>query len=185
VTECFEIGTVYMPDAVSSSATYLDFLNSLKRHGVTVKKAKSGIEFSEGEVKVEFLGPVSEEYEDLNNYSAVVKVTYGKNSFLFTGDAEELVETELLQSGADLKADVLKVGHHGSDSSSCDAFLAAVDPKFAVISCGKGNDYGHPHKEVLERLKKTDAEIFRTDINGDITLVSDGTEVNKYYDLYN
>ena len=185
VTDYFEIGTVYLPDAPSSTATYKNFLKALKSGGADVKKAKSGAEFSEGDVKVEILTPISESYEDLNNYSAVVKVTYNKKSFLFTGDAEELVETELLDNGADLKADVLKVGHHGSSSSTSQAFLDAVDPEIAIISCGKDNDYGHPHKEVLNRLENADIKVYRTDVNGDIPIVSNGLEVSNYYDLYN
>lgn len=185
VSECFEIGTVYMPNVTSSTETYMDFLKFLKKSDTTVIKAESGAEFSEGDVKVEFLSPMRDEYEDLNNYSAVVKLTYGKKSFLFTGDAEELVETDLLESGADLKSDVLKVGHHGSSSSTTHEFLKAVEPRFAIISCGKNNDYGHPHKEVLKSLDDAGVKIYRTDINGDIVMISNGLEVNNYYDLYN
>ncbi len=185
VLSAFEIGTVYMPDAEGTSDMYLDFLKTLKRLGTTVKKATAGAEFNEGDVKVEFLSPLRDEYEDLNNYSAVVKITFGEKAFLFTGDAEELVETDLLESGTDLKADVLKVGHHGSSSSTSDAFLDAVSPGYAIISCGKDNDYGHPHKEVLKRLEKAGTKVYRTDINGDITMISNGLEVENYYDLYN
>lgn len=185
VTDCFEIGKVYMPDEVSTSDTYLGFLKALKNQGVPVSKATGGTEFEEDGVKVEFLSPLREEYEDLNNWSAVVKITFGEKAFLFTGDAEELAEIDMLENGADLKADVLKVGHHGSSSSTSEAFLEAVSPKFAVISCGKDNDYGHPHKEVLRRLEKADVKVYRTDVNGDITLISNGQEVENYYDLYN
>ena len=160
-------------------------MKSLKSKNVSVKKAESGVEFSEGDVMVEFLAPVSDDYEDLNNFSAVVKITYGKKSFLFMGDAENVVENELLAAGSDIEADVLKVGHHGSDSSTSQEFLDEVDPEFAIISCGKGNDYGHPHKEVLNRLEDAKVKIYRTDVNGDIPLVSNGLEVSNYYDLYN
>ena len=184
VMQCFEIGTAYLPDAVTSTSTYLSFLKLLKKSGTTVVKAESGADFSEGDVKIEFLAPISKEYDDLNNYSAVVKLTYNKKSFLFMGDAEEMVETELLQK-RNLKANVLKVGHHGSNSSTSQDFLDAVDPEIAIISCGRDNDYGHPHKEVLDRLKNAGVEIYRTDINGDIPIISNGLEVSNYYDLYN
>lgn len=185
VVDCFEIGEAYMPDVASSSDTYLDFLKALKNKNISVKKATGGVEFEEGNVKVEFLSPLREEYEDLNNYSAIVKVTFGKKSFLFTGDAEEIAETDLIESGADLKADVLKIGHHGSSSSTTEEFLKAVSPVYAIISCGKDNDYGHPHKEVLNRLKEENVKIYRTDINGDVSMISNGLEVENYYDLYN
>ena len=185
VLNAFEIGTVYLPDAESTTDMYMDFLKALKRQGTVVIKAKSGAEFSESGVKVEFLSPLREEYEDLNNYSAVVKITFGKKAFLFTGDAEELVETDLLESGTDLKAEVLKVGHHGSSSSTSEAFLNAVSPEYAIISCGKDNDYGHPHKEVLKRLEKMGTKVYRTDVNGDVIMISNGLEVGNYYDLYN
>ena len=185
VTDCFEIGSVYMPDAAGTSDTYLSLLKAFKRLGTNVVKAEGGVEFAEGDVKVEFLSPLRDEYEELNDYSAVVKITYHKKSFLFTGDAEELVETDILESGADIKAHVLKVGHHGSSSSTSDAFLEAVSPEIAVISCGKDNDYGHPHKEILNRLEEADVKLYRTDVNGDVTLVSNGQEVANYYDLYN
>ena len=185
ITSYFEIGTAYLPDAVTDTKVYTNFLKTLKKMNVAVEKAQSGANFSEGDVKVEFLGPISAEYEDLNNYSAVVKITYNKKSFLFTGDAEDIVETELLNSGANLKADVLKVGHHGSSSSTTQEFLDAVDPEIAIISCGKDNDYGHPHKEVLNRLKDAEIKIYRTDVNGNIPIISNGLEVSNYYDLYN
>lgn len=185
VTDCFEIGSVYMPDAPGTTDTYINLLKAIKKLGIPTNKAESGVSFEEDGVKVEFLSPLRDEYEDLNDYSAVIKITYGKKSFLFTGDAEELVEGDIIKSGADIKSDVLKVGHHGSSSSTSEAFLEAVNPEIAVISCGQGNDYGHPHKEVLNRLKNNDVKVYRTDINGNITLVSNGQEVENYYDLYN
>lgn len=177
IVQYFEIGTVYMPDAVSSTKTYTNLLKSLKKKNTAVKKARSGVSFTEGEVKVDFLSPISNEYDDLNNYSAVVKVTFNEKSFLFMGDAEKLVEQELIKSDADLKADVLKVGHHGSSSSTSKDFLGEVNPDFAVISCGKDNDYGHPHKETLDLLKKKKVKICRTDKDDDIVIVSNGVEV--------
>ena len=119
----------------------------------------------------------SNNYEDANNDSIVIKLEYGSNSFMFTGDAEDVSEKEMLSKGLDLKADVLKVGHHGSKSSSCDEFLNAVNPKYAVISVGKDNDYGHPNKEALQRLSSRGIQVYRTDESGTIVATSDGNNI--------
>ena len=137
--------------------------------------------YSDSEVQIDILAPVSESYDDTNNYSVVVKITYGSNSFLFTGDAEELSENEMLDSCYDeLSADVLKVGHHGSNTSSSDAFMQAVNPEYAVISCGAGNSYDHPHSETITKLKNMGIEYYRTDINGTVTISCAG---NGDYDI--
>ncbi|MGB9808681.1 MAG: ComEC/Rec2 family competence protein, partial [Caldanaerobacter sp.] len=119
-------------------------------------------------------------YEDLNNYSAVIKITYGDTAFLFTGDAEKESEREMLAENYNLKADVLKVGHHGSSSSSSWSFLKEVRPKYAVISCGKNNEYGHPHRETLEKLSELGITVYRTDECGTIVAVSDGKRVSFF-----
>lgn len=119
------------------------------------------------------IGPV-QEYSDPNNGSLVLRVDYGGTSFLFTGDMEQKAEGDLLESGADVHADVLKAGHHGSPTSSSEAFLTAVQPSVAVISVGADNDYGHPGADVLARLEALNAEIYRTDTQGEIIIVSDG-----------
>ena len=107
-----------------------------------------------------------------------MKITYGSTSFLFTGDAERDEEAEILETGANLKSTVLKVGHHGSDTSTSYPFLREVMPQYAVISCEKGNSYGHPHEETLSRLNDAGVEIYRTDLNGNIVMTSDGQNVN-------
>jgi competence protein ComEC len=107
----------------------------------------------------------------------VVRLVYGKNSFLFTGDAQTESEKQMLSSSYTLSADVLKVGHHGSYTSTSAAFLAKVKPTYAVISCGKGNDYGHPHQETLKKLANAGIKLYRTDINGTIIVESDGTNI--------
>jgi competence protein ComEC len=121
-----------------------------------------------------FVGPAGGSYDNLNNYSAVLRVTYGETSFLFTGDAEVLPEREMLAGNLPLEADVLKVGHHGSRTSTSESFLKEVDPSVAVISVGKDNTYGHPHSEILERLAKHGVATFRTDIHGIVVVISDG-----------
>lgn len=115
--------------------------------------------------------------EDANDTSIILKVTYGDTSFLFTGDAEYDAEHAVLDSGADLSATVLKVGHHGSDTSTCYPFLRAVSPQYAVISVGAGNSYGHPDDGTLSKLRDAGVEVFRTDLQGDIFCTSDGKTV--------
>jgi beta-lactamase superfamily II metal-dependent hydrolase len=138
---------------------------------------KAGDTLTIGDATLTFLAPNSEKYEDLNNYSIVVKLKYGNNSFIFMGDAEDISEGEILQKQLDIQADVIKVGHHGSHSSTTQAFLDKVNPKYAVISCEKSNDYGHPHKETLTKLKAKNINVFRTDINGTIIATSDGNNI--------
>lgn len=126
----------------------------------------------------EFFAPM-EETENYNNMSLVFRMTYGNTSFLFAGDAETDSENLILESGADINADVLKVGHHGSSSSSGAAFINAVSPDIAVISCGKNNDYGHPDKETLKLFENYGTEVLRTDIDGTVVIYSDGKTIIK------
>ena len=122
---------------------------------------------------------LAQETDNLNNSSIVARLVYGQTKFLLMGDAEMEVEKELLSSGGDLSAQVLKTGHHGSDTSSNEEFLEAVSPQIAAIQAGKDNDFGHPSLRILKRLERAGAEILRTDKNGTIKLVSDGREINK------
>lgn len=123
------------------------------------------------------MAPNGDVYEDLNNYSIVFKLTYASKSFLFSGDAEDVSEKEMLSKGYDLKADVLKVGHHGSSSSTSDAFLSAVNPQYAVISVGKDNDYGHPAVSTMDKLKAKGITVYRTDENGTIVATCDSSSI--------
>ena len=132
-----------------------------------------------GEVKLEILHPSSPSSAHLNDASIVAKVTYNQVNFLFTGDAEEASEQQiLLQSRVQPTSTVLKVGHHGSNSSTSTAFLRAVDPDIAVIMVGEGNTYAHPHEETLQMLNAAGVDIYRTDINGDIVITTDGQSYN-------
>lgn len=119
------------------------------------------------------LGPCQQD-DDLNNMSVVVRIDFGSTSFLFTGDAETPSENAIMKKGLDVHADVLKMGHHGSRTSSGKAFLEQVSPALCVISCGAGNDYGHPHEETLEKLEKRGITPFRTDQDGTVVIGSDG-----------
>ncbi len=161
--------------------TWVDVLNAVDQNNVNYIDAKVGSTYSFGQSQFEILGPYSNFYEAYNNYSVVLKATCGSTSFLFTGDAEKLVESEMISNGANLKADVLKVGHHGSSTSSSRAFIKAVDPDTAVISCGKDNDYGHPHQETLNELENRNITIFRTDELSTIIASSDTQNISFYY----
>lgn len=180
VIESFEIGQIYMPKATTTTKTYKDVLTAVKNKGLSINTAKAGkVIIDEPDIRAELLAPISDKYDDLNNYSAILKLQFGNTSFLFTGDAEKLSENEMLDSaGAEkLRCDVLKAGHHGSSTSTSEKFLKAVSPSYAVISCGTGNDYGHPHKETISLLDKYGIKTHRTDLNGTITAISDGNNI--------
>jgi len=177
VIKDFSIGKVYMPNMTSSTYTFEDFLLAMQSKGLTFTTAKDNVSVDLGTgITAQFLAPVKDSYTDANNYSAVLRVNYGSTSFLFTGDAETESENDMLASGADLQSTVLKVGHHGSNTSTSDAFLNAVDPKYAVISVGE-NSYGHPTEATLTRLSQHGTAVYRTDVSGTIVAESDGTNV--------
>lgn len=168
----FEVETVYMPNGVSTSKTYERLLDAIEAEDCAVMRAMDGVTvINEGNLKAQFVAPVNEDYEDLNNYSAVLKVDYFENSFLFMGDAEKQSELEIT---ADVKADVIKVGHHGSSTASTEEFIKKVKPTYAVIEVGADNTYGHPHDEVIDLYSKMNTKIFTTSENGDIFITSDG-----------
>lgn len=172
----FDCGTVMMPDVSKNTATYRDVVDTMKQKGYRNTVPEPGDSFQLGDAVCTVLGP-EESYEDANNNSIVLKVEHGENSFLFMGDAEAEAEADILSSGADVEADVLKVGHHGSRSSSSQKFLKAVDPAYAVISCGEDNSYGHPHAETLNNLRAMGVDVFRSDEQGTIVAVSDGSQI--------
>jgi competence protein ComEC len=178
VINSFKVGKVYFPKQEATTQTFKDFVTAVKNKGLSLTVPKVGEQFKLGEAAVTVLAPNSSEYEDSNDYSIVVKVTLGSTSFLLTGDAEALSEKELVASGKDLSATVLKVGHHGSLSSTSQAFLDKVNPKFAVISAGIGNKYGHPAQETMNKLKAKGVKVFRTDEQKTIIATSNGKDVN-------
>ena len=185
VIKNYEIGTFYMPDVTHTSKTFEKMVSALEDKNVNVEEAKNGIDvpFSEN-VKCRMVAPCSKFYDDLNNYSAVLRMEYGDTSFLFTGDAEEQSEREILASGEDISADVLNVGHHGSSSSTSERFLEKVAPSIAVISCGINNDYGHPHKETIQKLNERGITTYITrDEDKAVILKSDGEKIYKENEL--
>ncbi len=172
----FDCGKVMMPDMTKDTAAYRDVVDTMKQRGYKNSVPEPGDSFRFGSAVCTVLGPV-DSYEDANNNSIVLKIEHGDNSFLFMGDAEETAEADLIESGRDMAADVLKVGHHGSHSSSSKEFLEAADPSYAVISCGEDNSYGHPHAETLNNLRAMGVEVFRSDEQGTILAVSDGSKI--------
>lgn len=174
VIDQLSIGKIYMPKVSSNTKTFESVLRSIQRKGLKVTTAKAGLTLNlDSGVQVNMIAPLSR-YEDINNNSAVVKVTYGKRSFLLTGDAEAESEKDMLASGANLRSDVLLVGHHGSKSSTSTAFLKKVNPQYAVIQSGKGNKYGHPTQTILKRLQKQGVKVYRNDTQGTVEFLTDG-----------
>lgn len=185
VIQTFEIGQVLMPKVTTTTQTFKDVLMSIQEKGLKITEAKVGLKLDLGsneeggkELSAEVLAPKSSRYEDMNNYSVVLRLEYGQNAFLFTGDAEDVSEKEMLNLSQDLNVDVLKVGHHGSTSSTTLDFLKRVDPEYAVISVGKDNTYGHPTQTTLNRIERYGVEIYRTDELGTIVVESDGTKLD-------
>ncbi|MEG6566986.1 ComEC/Rec2 family competence protein [Thermoanaerobacterium saccharolyticum] len=179
VIESFEIGRFYMPRVTANTKTFEYVLNTAKNKGLKIDVAKAGVTLDLGpSVSAKMIAPNSSKYDDLNEYSAVIKLAYKSTSFLFTGDAGAESEKEMIERGYDLKSDVLKVGHHGSSTSTTASFLDDVSPKYAVISCGKGNDYGHPHSSTLKKLRNRNIPVYRTDECGTIIASSDGQNIS-------
>jgi len=177
VIESFEVGSVYLPDVTHTTKTFEDVITAIEDKGLSITIAESGVNIDLGlqGLRAEFLAPCGSDYSNLNDYSAVLKLTFGSVSFLLTGDAEEASEEEMLASGADLRAAVLKVGHHGSHSSTSEDFLAAINPAHAIISVGTDNDYGHPHARTVDLLQSKGIRIYRTDLQGTIVFTTDGS----------
>ena len=163
----FKIKNVLMPKKTTTTKTYEDVLKAIQNANLKIKTPRVGDIFYVGMAKCEVMG-IENDAENLNENSIIIELTYGDKKFLFTGDAE--VANEKLRSWDDI--DVLKVAHHGSRTSSSEEFLEQVKPEYAIISCGQNNDYGHPHQEVMDRLKGV--KIYRTDEEGTILVTSDG-----------
>lgn len=176
--EHFGAQVVFISPYNSESNQFSQLLEAAESVGAELGSPEMGVEYSLGEATFSFIGPV-EEYDDQNNNSLVMRLKYGNRSFLFTGDMERKAENDLMDSGASVKCDVLKVGHHGSSTSSSYRFIYEAQPSIAVISCGEGNSYGHPHDEVMSRLSDADITVYRTDLEGSIVLFCDGIDITK------
>jgi competence protein ComEC len=179
VFESFPVQSFYLPDVTHTTETFLDLLKAVEKSEAESLTARVGRSIPTDELYLSmiFLAPNSSKYQELNNYSAVLKVTYKDISFLLTGDAEELSEQEMLDNHRNVNATVLKVGHHGSKTSSSLDFLKAVRPAYAVISCGQDNEYGYPHPETITNLKEVETGVLRTDVLGTIVVETDGEKL--------
>ena len=176
VIDEFTVGKIILPPVEHTTRTFEDVLNAVSNKGLKITKPVPGSTYTLGSASFTIVAPVKDYGNDLNNWSVGIRLTYGSNSFLMCGDAESQAESDMLERGMPLKADVLKAGHHGS-STSTSVFLKAVSPSYVVIQCGKDNSYGHPHKETMEKLEKAGCQVLRTDEYGTITASSDGTQI--------
>ena len=182
VMEHFPVKAVWCSHPSFSTTLFSSFQNQVKAQNLSIYCPNPGTVYESDGITVTVLGPLHENntYADLNNTSLVLMVQYGQKKFLFTGDMETYAEEQLVAAKTDLKADVLKVGHHGSYSSTSQAFLNKVDPDYAVITCGYQNEYGHPHGAPMNRLKNARVELFRTDTMGNVVMVTNGETIGIF-----
>ena len=173
------VGTVYCPTTEYSSEIFKNFSKYVKIEGAKISVPTAGDSFELGGAKVQILA--CNVGKEINNTSIVLRLSYGSTSFLFTGDAERMVEQYILDAGYDIASTVLKVGHHGSESSTSYPFLRAVMPKVAIVSVGKDNSHGHPDEVVLSRLKDAEASVYRTDLEGTVVIESNGTDIKVLF----
>ncbi len=178
ILNSFEVNKILLPDVTHTTKTFEEVLDAVERRKLTITVPKVGDRYYLGAAVFTILAPNSSSYDELNNYSISMKLTYGDNSFILAGDAEQLSEKEMLQSGLDLSSDVLKLSHHGSSYSSCEEFIQAVSPSYAVISVGKDNDYGHPHSETLQAMQKQRIKLYRTDEQGSVIFTTNGHTIS-------
>lgn len=178
IVETFPFGTVYSPCTSYDTVTFTDFAQTVSDRGGSFTIPQPDDTFSLGNATVTILGPRWDTLPDnVNDWSIALRVDYSDTAFLFTGDGEYAAETALLDAGCDVRCDVLKAGHHGSDTSTGYRLLYEARPQYAVISCGAGNSYGHPHEQTLSRLRDAEVTVLRTDTQGTVTFHSDGTNL--------
>lgn len=174
----FDCDRVIMPQVERDTASFRDVVMAMEYKEYENTPPEPGMTYQLGNAVFTIIGPNGSYEDNYNNDSVAIILAYGSTRFIFTGDAESEAEADILAAGIDLKADVLKVGHHGSSDSTSEAFLEAVSPSFAVISCGEGNPYGHPHQRTLNALRKQEISVYRTDEQGSIIALSDGKEIS-------
>jgi len=177
VIYAFDVEKVFLPNITHTTKTFEDLLIAIQSKNLNITVPEVGGVYELGDASFKILAPANSYYDNLNNFSIVIRLEYGNNSFLFTADAEDVLEVEMLNSGYNLKSDVLKVGHHGSNTSTTASFLNAINPKYAVIQLASNNEYGHPSAEVISRLREKNIEIYRNDLDGTIVAKSDGNSI--------
>ncbi len=177
VVNNYSVEKIYFPKTTASTKTFENFVLAAQNKGLNFTSPSPGNSFYLGDAKCTILAPNGAEYSNGNNYSIVMKVQYGDISFMLTGDAEEESEREILSKGVSLESTVLKLGHHGSETSTSEAFLSGVNPKYAVISVGVDNKYDHPKISTMDKLKARGIPVYRTDENGTIVAITDGSEI--------
>lgn len=173
----FDIGHVLMPKKTASTKVFSDLAQAIKNKELKAEQPEVGSLIKLSDMNITVLGPVRDDYSETNDYSIALKVNYKDNNFVFTGDAENTAEEDILNTNLELKADILKAGHHGSSTSTSKEFLNKVNPTYAVISLGEGNSYGHPHIETLREFKNNNITVYRTDRNGTIIANCDGKKI--------
>lgn len=174
ILESFTVGTFYMPNVSHTTKTYEKMLDALLENGCECIYVSRGSTIAAAPYSIEVLSPLAQEYIRMNNYSAVIRLVYKDTSVLFSADAEATAEEEMVSAGLDLKADILKAGHHGSATSTTYRYLSAIMPEDVVISVGRDNSYGFPGPTVLSQIEDIGARVHRTDLDGNISAVSDG-----------
>lgn len=175
IINTFEIGKIYMPKVVSTTKTYESLLMAIKDKNLKINTAKAGTSIIDTDaLKINILAPNNSTYTELNNYSVVTKITYGSTKFLFMGDAEKLSENEIKEN---VTADVIKIGHHGSNTSSSIDFIKKVNAKYGIISVGLNNKYNLPKEETITNWENSGTKIYLTSTNGTIRASSDGTNI--------
>lgn len=182
IIDNFKINKFYAPKVQENTPCFSSMIKSLKNKNLKINTLKASDEmYLSDDLKCTILAPQCSTYKSLNNYSIVMKIEYKSTSFLFTGDAENISESEILSKNSNIKSNILKLGHHGSNTSSTEIFLKKVSPQLAIASCGKNNPFNHPSIKVIKRLKKENINLLRTDIDGDIIIYSNGTNLIRVY----
>lgn len=178
VIDKYDVGQLYMSDAVNSTKSFYDMLDKIVGKSIDVNFVYAGDVIADDIYRITVLSPEAKDYSEINLFSVVIKVTYMDTSFIVTGDTENENEADMAEHfGTALECNVLRVGHHGSDTSTSDRFLSFANPEIAVISVGENNSYGHPSEKVINKLERREIKILRTDIDGTISLFSDGRSI--------
>ena len=178
ILDSFEVDKVLLPNVVHTTKTYEDVLDAIDRHDLKITAVRVGDVYSLGPASFTILAPGTDAYDEINDYSIAIRLAFGETAFLLAGDAENKSELEMLKTGLNLRADVLKLSHHGSSYSSCEEFLEEVDPSYSIVCVGKNNEYGHPHAKTLQKIFDRNIKLYRTDEQGSIVFTSNGQTIS-------